>query len=55
MVQKPKNYPKKKIDKNALFAYGLLLPTIIIIFGFHVLPIFYSFGLAFYNWDQGLD
>lgn len=33
------------------FAYWLLLPTVVIIFCFHVLPIFYSFGLAFYNWD----
>ncbi len=34
-----------------LFAYWLMMPTVIIIFCFHVLPIFYSFGLAFYNWD----
>jgi multiple sugar transport system permease protein len=44
-------YGKSHSEKNHLFAYWLLLPTLIIILGFHVLPIFYSFALAFFNWD----
>ncbi len=38
-------------ENKDYFAYWLLVPTVVIIVGFHVLPIFYSFGLAFYNWD----
>lgn len=32
-------------------AVPFLLPTIIVIFTFHILPIFYSLGLSFYKWD----
>ncbi|MBN1354796.1 sugar ABC transporter permease [bacterium] len=38
-------------DKFNLFAYWFLLPTLLIITAFHVIPIFYSFALAFFNWD----
>jgi multiple sugar transport system permease protein len=42
---------KKNKEKKHLFAYWFLLPTLVIITGFHVIPIFYSFILAFFNWD----
>ncbi|MBN1297580.1 sugar ABC transporter permease [bacterium] len=45
--------PKKQHDRTdrQTFAYLLLLPTVIIITTFHVLPIFYSLGLSLFNWD----
>jgi len=44
---------KKRKDKSEkqYVAYLLLLPTIVIITAFHVLPIFYSCGLSLLNWD----
>ncbi len=41
---------KHKADKQ-YFAYLLLLPTLLVITSFHVLPIFFSFGLSTLNWD----
>lgn len=39
---------KPRIDGSA---YLYLLPVFIILFSFHVLPIFYSFLVSFYEWD----
>lgn len=39
---------KPRIDGSA---YLYLLPVFIILFSFHVLPIFYSFVVSFYEWD----
>ncbi len=51
---KPERVKTKKAGRDNnydTFAYWFLLPTLVIVFGFHVLPVLYSFGLAFYNWD----
>ncbi len=36
-------------------AYGYLLPVVSIILCFHVLPIFYSLAISFYEWDLMSD
>ncbi len=41
----------RKSGEKHLFAYWFMLPTLIIILGFRVIPILYSFILAFFNWD----
>jgi multiple sugar transport system permease protein len=51
MTSTKPSIPIRKSDNRDYFAYLFLLPTIIIIFSFHVLPVLYSFILAFYNWD----
>jgi multiple sugar transport system permease protein len=42
---------RKHSADRQYFAYLLLLPTLIIITSFHVLPIFFSFALSTLNWD----
>ena len=42
---------RKDKAEHQYFAYLLLLPTVLIIASFHVLPIFYSFVLSLFNWD----
>lgn len=42
---------RKDPSQRQYFAYLLLLPTVVVITAFHVLPIFYSFGLSLFNWD----
>lgn len=39
---------KKKLDWGA---YLYLMPVVVILLSFHVLPIFYSFAVSFYEWD----
>ncbi|MGB3976710.1 MAG: sugar ABC transporter permease [bacterium] len=49
---KPETGKKRKYKPDRhYFAYFLLLPTLVIITTFHVLPIFYSFALSTLNWD----
>ena len=50
MVNKAKKNKVNPVNWD-LFAYWFLVPTLVIITAFHVIPIFYSFILAFYNWD----
>jgi multiple sugar transport system permease protein len=39
---------KKRVDWGA---YLYLMPVVLILVGFHVLPIFYSLAVSFYEWD----
>lgn len=51
-TMKPETGKKRKYKPDRhYFAYFLLLPTLVIITTFHVLPIFYSFALSTLNWD----
>lgn len=38
-------------EKYQMFAFWFLFPTLFIIVGFHVIPMLYSFVLAFFKWD----
>ncbi len=44
-----KDKPQKR--RYQYFAFWYLLPTLIVITGFHVIPIFFSLGLSFFSWD----
>ncbi len=44
-----KNKPKR--PKYQYFAFWYLVPTLIVITAFHVIPIFFSLGLSFFSWD----
>ena len=47
--QNDKVVPNKK--KHDWGAYFYLMPVVVILLSFHVLPIFYSFAVSFYEWD----
>ncbi|MBN2384494.1 sugar ABC transporter permease [bacterium] len=38
--------------RTRLTAYGFILPAALLIFIFHIVPIFISFGLSFFEWDM---
>jgi multiple sugar transport system permease protein len=50
-MARTRHLKKLRSDNRDYFAYWFLIPTFTIILGFHFFPIFYSFILAFYNWD----
>lgn len=41
----------RRTSKYQYFAFWYLLPTLIVITAFHIIPIFFSLGLSFFSWD----